>query len=226
MGENLTAIEYFDEVSNKIVDEHLGHRNPLGFDHKYYVLTEVSDYGLKSDPKFVEEKLFALFDSVQNEIAEGVVAQDGSQFNTIWKIRETIVEGFLKEGRTLKYDFSLPIDKFDVFLEQVRERASPDAKAGGYGHIGDGNIHVNVSVKGYEDFDLFKDVEHRLEPWIYYLVGKYNGSISAEHGVGSIKAPYLSCSRTKEMINTMKTLKTALDPNGILNPYKLFPEHQ
>jgi len=67
---------------------------------------------------------------------------DSNQFTSIWNCRETVVEGFLKEGKTLKYDFSLPIDKFDTFVSQVREKSSGDALTGGYGHIGDGNIHV------------------------------------------------------------------------------------
>ena len=95
--------------------------------------------------------------------------------------------------------------------------------AGGYGHIGDGNIHINVSVKGYEDQKLADKVQDLLEPYVLEEVAKRKGSISAEHGVGYAKAEYLGLSKSKECIDTMIAIKNALDPNGIMTPYKVFP---
>jgi len=210
LGTNLSAIEYFDNACNRVVSSVLKITNPLGDDHRFYVLTEASDYGLptpvaSSDDQpasgeqgnLVEEKLFALFDSISDLIVDGVVAQDSSQTNAIWKTREGIAEGFVKYGTTFKYDLSLPINKFDVLVQEIRQKAGKYTVTGGYGHIGDGNIHINSSLKNHDEFglskrELYKKVEGIFEPWVFEKVAEYQGSISAEHGIGYLKAPYLA----------------------------------
>jgi FAD/FMN-containing dehydrogenase len=147
LADNLTSIEYFDRECIKMVKKNLGHQNPLGYDHKFNILVEVSDFDHQNpNSKFVEDKLFGLFEDVLFEITDGVVAQDSAQAAKIWTCRETIVEGFIKEGINFKYDFSLPIDSFDEFVKQVRDKLGDQVITGGYGHIGDGNIHVSVTT--------------------------------------------------------------------------------
>jgi FAD/FMN-containing dehydrogenase len=94
----------------------------------------------------------------------------------------------------------------------------------GYGHIGDGNIHLNVSLKGYQDESLQKAAYQLIDPFVMDYVRQHRGSVSAEHGVGVQKPKYLNYSKTKEAIDLMKQIKSAFDPNGIMNPYKVIPD--
>jgi len=93
----------------------------------------------------------------------------------------------------------------------------------GFGHIGDGNLHLGVSLKGYGDQELKDKVSSIVEPFVMDFVKKARGSVSAEHGVGFQKTSFLEYSKTKPMIEYMKRIKSVFDPNGIMNPYKVLP---
>ena len=97
-------------------------------------------------------------------------------------------------------------------------------KIGGYGHVGDGNLHLNVTCKGYDDKDLVERMNDIIDPFVMNFVKEAKGSVSAEHGIGLQKTPYLSYSKSPEMISVMRQIKGVLDPNGIMNPYKVLPE--
>ena len=118
---------------------------------------------------------------------------------------------------------SLFIDDFYKLVPIIRERVGEDIKVGGYGHVGDGNIHINVTVTGYENETTAKKVQDLLEPYVLEEVARRKGSISAEHGVGFAKAQYLMLSKSDAMIDAMLAIKNSLDPNGIMSPYKVFP---
>ena len=124
---------------------------------------------------------------------------------------------------TFKYDLSLPLDHFYAFVEDCREKVQDLALTSGFGHIGDGNLHLNVWMHGYEDKEKANKIVETLEPWIFKKVQQCNGSISAEHGIGYMKASKLHYNRDSAMINTMKIIKNSFDPHGILNPYKVIP---
>lgn len=93
----------------------------------------------------------------------------------------------------------------------------------GYGHIGDGNLHLNVSIPGYDNPALQGKLEKVLEPFVFDFVKQHKGSVSAEHGIGLQKKEYLSFSKSLEMIEYMRPIKDIFDPNGIMNPYKVIP---
>jgi len=95
----------------------------------------------------------------------------------------------------------------------------------GYGHIGDGNLHLNISLPGYQDKSLQQKVNSLADPFIMDYVRANKGSVSAEHGVGLQKAEKLSYSKSPQMIGAMKLIKNAFDPNGIMNPYKVLPSN-
>jgi len=95
----------------------------------------------------------------------------------------------------------------------------------GYGHIGDGNLHLNISVPGYDDHDLQERLTQACEPFVMDFVKKARGSISAEHGIGFQKTSFLEFSKSKEMIGYMQKIKQVFDPHGIMNPYKVLPQH-
>lgn len=94
----------------------------------------------------------------------------------------------------------------------------------GHGHIGDGNLHLNTVMKGFDDLETAKKIRATLQPWVFDYVKAKGGSISAEHGIGLLKTEYLGHSKSPEMIKYMQQMKQVFDPKGILNPYKVLPE--
>lgn len=125
-------------------------------------------------------------------------------------------------GATYKYDLSMPTHKMYELVELVRQRVQhfPDVVVVGYGHVGDGNLHLNVSSpSGYD-----KALEQVLEPFVYEWTAQQGGSISAEHGIGVMKAAALYYSKSAEAVALMQRLKLTMDPHRILNPYKVLPD--
>lgn len=124
----------------------------------------------------------------------------------------------MKAGAVYKYDLSLPVEKMYDLVDDMRIRLGDLAKVVGYGHLGDGNLHLNVSAPEYDDKIL-----EQIEPYVYEWTSKHRGSISAEHGLGLMKANKIYYSKSTETVQTMASIKKLLDPNGILNPYKVLP---
>ena len=125
-------------------------------------------------------------------------------------MRESISEAFQKLQNTKKYDISLPLPKFYDLVLDLRQKYN--GLIVGFGHVGDGNLHLNIS-------GIMKD---DIDDYIYTWVSSNNGSISAEHGIGQMKRPYLHFSKCKDAIDIMKHIKYIFDPNNILNPGKIF----
>ena len=144
---------------------------------------------------------------------DGTVAQDHKQMKSIWKLRESGAEALVKEAKCFKYDISLPIESFYEIVELMQQRLGDQGLSCGYGHLGDGNLHLNISSP--------HDVLHLIEPFVYEWVKSKNGSVSAEHGIGLMKASALHYSKSPESIQYMKSIKRIFDPNSILNPYKV-----
>jgi (R)-2-hydroxyglutarate---pyruvate transhydrogenase len=151
-------------------------------------------------------------------VADGVLAQDQKQITELWACREGITECLGHWGGVYKYDLSIPITDLYALVNDTRDRLTAAGVLGtdeshpvvdvvGYGHMGDANLHLNVPVRGYN-----KDVEKLLEPFVYEWVQKRNGSISAEHGLGITKKPYIGYSRSETMIKLMRQIKDLYDP--------------
>lgn len=175
LGEILSAFEFFDQEAYDLVLHHTGQKAPIesGGTPGFYVLIETSGGNKDHD----DEKLSGLMEELmENEVVEdGVLAQDETQINDLWSLRELIPEACGKAGKTYKYDLSIPVSKMYDIITAVRERF---AERGldkedivkltvGYGHVGDSNIHVNIIAKAWD-----KRVEEALEPWIYQWVGE------------------------------------------------------
>ncbi|KAH7836090.1 hypothetical protein Vadar_032608 [Vaccinium darrowii] len=218
LGEILSAFEFLDSDSMDLVLNHLeGVRNPLPPSmHNFYVLIETTG----SDQSYDKEKLeaFLLRSMEGGLISDGVLAQDINQAFSFWRIREGVPEALMKAGAVYKYDLSLPVEKMYDLVEAMRIRLGPAAKVVGYGHLGDGNLHLNISLPEYDDTVL-----GLVEPFVYEWTSKYRGSISAEHGLGLMKANKIHYSKSPECVDLMVSIKKLLDPNGILNPYKVLP---
>ncbi|KAJ3036647.1 hypothetical protein HDV00_002471 [Rhizophlyctis rosea] len=229
LSEILSAFEFFDRQSFKLVKRHVqGAREPFDTQTPFYVLIETSGSNKDHD----DEKLASFLESVIGDeiVADGVLAQDSNQATAFWNMREGIAESCAKEGGNYKYDLSVPVPQLYSIVEAMREKlgsaglfkedeSGPVTNIIGFGHMGDGNLHLNITSTGYTD-----ELDKAIEPFVYELVAENSGSISAEHGLGLMKAPYLGYSKSSEMIAVMKRVKDVFDPKGIMNPYKYFPE--
>ncbi|CAK7334457.1 unnamed protein product [Dovyalis caffra] len=218
LGEVLSAFEFLDSHAMDLVLNHLeGVRNPLPSSaHNFYVLIETTG----SDESYDREKLeaFLLRSMEAGLIADGVLAQDINQASSFWQIREGIPEALMRAGPVYKYDLSIPVEKMYNLVEEMRVRLGQSANVVGYGHLGDGNLHLNISAPRYDDTILAQ-----IEPYVYEWTSKHRGSISAEHGLGLMKANKIFYSKSHETVQLMASIKKLLDPNGILNPYKVLP---
>ncbi|KAJ3374342.1 hypothetical protein GGF31_007862 [Allomyces arbusculus] len=224
LGEILSAFEFWDSEADKLVHQHLALRRPLETESPFQVLIETAGSNAEHDMAKLEAFLENL---MADEIAiDGAVAQDQAQVEAMWAVREGIPEACAKDGAVFKYDVSVPVPKLYELVEKTRERLEGVKGVNdiiGYGHVGDGNLHLNVSAQKDADGGGARAVSAALEPFIYELVASHNGSISAEHGVGIMKPKHLHYSKDAEMLNVMQDIKALLDPNGIMNPYKYLP---
>ncbi|KAH7079485.1 hypothetical protein FB567DRAFT_449863 [Paraphoma chrysanthemicola] len=224
LSEILSAFELMDGRSQRLVNRVTGKKMPLEGEHPFYCLIETS--GSNSDHD--GEKLEKFLEHVMEKeiVQDGILAQDQTQIQELWSWREGITECLGHDGGVYKYDLSIPIHELYDLVNETRDRLTEAGLVGtddshpvvdvvGYGHMGDGNLHLNIPVRRFE-----KTVEKALEPWVYEWVQKRSGSISAEHGLGVTKKPYVGYSKSETMIRLMKQIKDLYDPNGIMNPYK------
>lgn len=138
----------------------------------------------------------------------------------IWEPRESIGGAIFKDGYSFSYDISIPLRNFyDLVDATKRQLDSLPAKVFGFGHIGDSNLHLVVRCNEYD-----QDVYQRLEPFVYECTSKLCGSISSEHGIGFLKTNYLKFSKKADCLDVMRDIKSLMDPNGVLNPYKVLPQ--
>lgn len=222
LGEIMSAFEMFDNTAYEAVKKHGGAKKVFEKEGDFYCLIETGGSSAEHD----SEKLTSLFDHLLSSsfILDGVLAQDSAQIHSLWQIRELCPESLSKAGKAYKYDLSVPVEKMYEVVERMRAHLKERGLLGGkvkyvagFGHLGDGNLHLNVVAEGNE---FSEEVQCIIEPFVYELVAEYNGSISAEHGLGSMKAPYISYSQTDTSIELMRRLKKLFDPKGIMNPYK------
>ncbi|WWC65521.1 uncharacterized protein I303_108139 [Kwoniella dejecticola CBS 10117] len=230
LGEILSAFEFFDKQSYALVKKHQeengGERKVFETEGDFYCLIETGGSNAEHD----EAKLTGLLEHLmENEmVLDGVLAQDSTQFQSLWSLRELVPESAGKAGSVYKYDVSVPVGKMYGLVEKMRaklreggilegdgQKDGPIRAVAGYGHMGDGNLHINIVANKYTD-----EVEKIIEPYIYEIVAENEGSISAEHGLGVMKAPYIGYSKNDTSIDLMKKVKTLFDPKGLLNPYK------
>lgn len=191
---------------------------PLAPDHGYYILIEHQGNDVEADPARFEAFLGAALES--GGILDAVIAQNERDAQAFWRVREGLSLDTLPH--LVNFDVSLPIGRIDAFVTACRQRLDARWQLTGnnhavfFGHIGDSNLHICVSV-GYGAGEGMHDVDEI----VYATVRDFAGSVSAEHGIGTLKRDYLGHSRSAAEIAVMHRLKTALDPKGILNPGKV-----
>ncbi len=218
---DLTAFEFF---SDKALAKVLARGDvPPAFetDCPYYALLE-----FEASSEEVSNAALELFEHCveQGWVLDGVMSQSEQQLQNLWKLREYISET-ISHWTPYKNDVSVTVSKVPAFLKEIDaivEANYPDFEVIWFGHIGDGNLHLNILKPDAMAKEEFFVKCATVNQWVFETVDKYNGSISAEHGVGMTKRDYLGYSRSPEEIALMKAIKAVFDPNGIMNPGKIF----
>ena len=216
----LTAFEFFSDKAMQYVIEEKGLQRPFELASEFYVLIEfekVAEQDIKDAIELFEHCL------EQGWISDGIISQSAGQADSLWRLREDISETISK-FTPYKNDISVKVSQVPSFLEASEalvSEAYPDFEIIWFGHIGDGNLHLNIlkpANLAVEDF--YKRCDEVSER-VFDLVRKFGGSISAEHGIGMLKKPYLHYSRGAVELDYMKAIKQVFDPQNIMNPGKL-----
>ena len=222
-GPRLSAFEMMSESSLALVTRHLdGHFSPLNQAYPYYALIELADTNLNGLQEMLQEALTSAIDD--GLIDDCVVAMNEAQSVSMWRLREGISIAQVKAGKAVKHDIALPISSLATFVkeaDQIVMNGFPDLPIINFGHIGDGNLHYNVLVPLDISPSLYKETTAELNKRIHDLVTQFNGSISAEHGVGTLRRDELKRYKSSVEMDLMNAIKRAIDPNQIMNPGKL-----
>ena len=216
----LSAFEFFSELALRHVLKKGLHR-PFDTATPYYVLTEFENPdGLHTD------QALALFEQCaeQGWLADGVLSQNETQTKELWRLREDISES-IAEHQPYKNDIAVRISRVPALLAEIDallSREYPAFEVLWYGHIGDGNLHINILKPADLESVAFARQCGAVSEHLFAVLQRHGGSISAEHGVGLTKKPYLHYTRDETEVGYLRALKQVFDPNGIMNPGKVF----
>ena len=226
MGNMVTGFEYANAFAMQTVFDH-GHgtSNPLEGTYPAYAIIEVSN--LADDDTARDALEGVLAEALEDEvIVDAVVAQSEAQAAAIWGLREAIPETQKFEGASIKHDVSVPVSRVAEFVRTASSKVEAEMeglRTCAFGHMGDGNIHFNLSQPIGMDEAEFLDQWSRFKVIVHDLVAEMDGSFSAEHGVGQLKLDDLAKYKPAVALDLMRTVKHALDPKGIMNPGKVLP---
>jgi FAD/FMN-containing dehydrogenase len=190
---------------------------PIGQEHAYYVLIESSGGDAARDQARFEE---ALGEAIElGLVADAVIASSEAQRESLWALRDD-VEAIFRCGFPVGFDISLPVTEMEGYVNEILarlEREWPNYRRFVFGHLGDGNLHVIAAGP------FSREAKAGIERCVYEPLAARSGSVSAEHGIGLEKQPWLKLSRSEAEVELMRRLKVALDPKGILNPGRVLP---
>lgn len=218
LGGTLSAFEcMWQDFYKLLTSAPAPHAPPLPQTSPYYVLIEAMGADQEADSARFEQALEAAFEA--GLITDAVLAKSQAERDRMWAIRDDVGQ-VAQNWPIFTFDVSLPLKDMHSYVDEMKAKLSaayPDHTCMIFGHLGDGNLHVVVGV-GSDAPEARRAVEHA----VYDPLRSRGGSVSAEHGVGLEKRPYLTYTRSPEEVAVMRTLKQALDPRGILNPGKIF----
>ncbi len=228
LGAGLTGFEVMGQFALGLVAKHYPQmRVPLYEQSAYCVLLEMSD---SESEAHARSRFEALLEAAleQGCVSDAVIAENLAQAHQLWHIRESIPLAQAEEGLNLKHDISIPVSRIPDFCTQtdaLLQREIPGVRLVNFGHLGDGNLHYNVQAPAGGDAAAFlRDQEDKVNTLVYDQVHAFDGSISAEHGVGELKAAKLPGYKSPVALQMMRAIKQALDPQGIMNPGRVL-EH-
>jgi FAD/FMN-containing dehydrogenase len=218
---DLSAFEFFSELALQCVIAGGDVARPFQDATPFYVLLE-----FEASSPAVEEQAMQVFEACMEAgwVQNGVMSQSETQARQLWRLREDI-SATIAKFTPYKNDISVLITHVPAFIadiDAIVQANYPDFDIVWFGHIGDGNVHLNILKPANLGKDEFLAKCQRVNRSVFETVQKYNGSISAEHGVGLIKKPYLGYTRSKEEIAYLQAIKQVFDPNNIINPGKIF----
>ena len=222
LGAGLTGFEVMGQFALSLVDKHHPQmRVPLFKETPWCVLLENSDHESEAHARIGFESLMET--ALENGwVTDAVVAESLAQANSLWQIRESIPLAQATEGLNIKHDISVPVSRIPQFVvetDALLQSKIPGIRLVNFGHLGDGNLHYNVQAPAGADGPAFlQNHEDEVNTWVFDQVKAFNGSISAEHGIGSLKADKLSHYKDPTALAMMKAIKQALDPHNIMNP--------
>ncbi|MGV8840598.1 MAG: FAD-binding oxidoreductase [Bauldia sp.] len=222
-GLDLTSFEFMPRIALDFCLRHLdGAADPLPSPHPWYVLVEVSSGRSEASARADVEAILAEGRSA-GLLRDVRIAASREEANAIWRLRYSISDVQRPEGVSLKHDVAVPIRDVPAFLDAATAAVLgivPDCRPVPFGHLGDGNVHFNVSQPA-GDAAVFKAAARTISATIHEVVASFRGSIAAEHGIGQMKRGLLPFVRSDVELSVMRKLKAALDPNGIMNPGKI-----
>jgi FAD/FMN-containing dehydrogenase len=213
----------FELISERALDLALRYGNdvssPFDETHPWYVLVESE---VDDDESAVEASLEEAIEA--GLVLDAVIAKNGKEADSLWGIRHAIAEAQGFEGVSIKHDISVPVSRIDEFMQRSEAailELIPDARIVAFGHVGDGNLHYNITQPVDADPIAFRKAGETASTAVYDLVADIGGSFSAEHGVGVLKKGYLQQYRSTVEIDLMRALKQSMDPANTLNPGKV-----
>uniref|UniRef100_A0A5S6Q7P7 D-2-hydroxyglutarate dehydrogenase, mitochondrial n=1 Tax=Trichuris muris TaxID=70415 RepID=A0A5S6Q7P7_TRIMR len=214
LGPLLSSVEFVDQDCLNCVKEHMKLSNPVATSCPFYLLIETMGFNQDNDGQTTYAAIEQCLE--EGHAADGVFAESETQARELWKLRELVSEAFSHDGYNYKYDVSLPIHKYYEIVEKCKDNFGVECvRVGGFGHLGDGNIHLNITSKCPSD-----SLKKRMDDFVYKWTTENNGSISAEHGIGQLKLHYWHMSRPTAVLRQCVAMKRHFDPSWILNPYK------
>jgi FAD/FMN-containing dehydrogenase len=223
---SVEGFELIPQDSLELVLKHVPNtRPPLSGGHNWHVLIEATTADVDQDVAGELERLLGAA-LQQGIIADAVLASSEAQAEAFWKLRDSISEAERAEGQTLAHDISVPVADMPRFILDASaevERRFPGVIASGFGHLGDGNIHFHVRAAAHAAPDWYDREGVEITRFVDDLVTAAGGSISAEHGIGQLKRAEFARLAPPGRIHTLRAIKQALDPLGIMNPGKLVP---
>ena len=223
-GDQVTSFELMPRIAVELTVKHIpGVADPLEQGTPWYLLVELSSPNPRQDLSSVLTA--ALEDAAAaGTVEDAMLASSIAQAQAMWKLRESVPEAQRRHGASLKHDVSVPVSAIPALIEEgsaLVRRLAPEGDVISYGHAGDGNLHFNVGQKPGADIKTFISRGPVLELAMFDLVESLGGSISAEHGIGRLKAEEFARRADPAELAVMQALKRALDPKGILNPGKV-----
>ena len=222
LSAGLTGFEVMGQFALSLVDKHYPHlRVPLWKDAPWCVLLENSDSESEDHARTQFESLLEAA-LEQGLVSDAVVAENITQAHNLWHIRESISLAQAEEGLNIKHDISIPVSRIPEFVRQADAAlaaAIPGVRFVNFGHLGDGNLHYNIQAPAAGDAKVFlSEQEENVNTIVYDTVQAFDGSISAEHGVGELKRHKLVKHKSPVALGMMRAIKGALDPQGLMNP--------
>lgn len=225
-GDSLTAFELMGRRGMEFAQRHVtGIIDPFAQPYSWYTLVQLTSPRADDPLRVALETTLA--DALEHHVVEdAVIAESEAQASALWRIRESIPEGQKPEGGSIKNDVSVPVSKVPAFIETATravEDALPGIRVVAFGHVGDGNIHFNLSQPVGAETAGFLAEWDRLGRIVSDIASALGGSFSAEHGIGRLKQVEMTRYKSEVELDLMRRLKRALDPAGILNPGKVVP---